>query len=387
MKIVVLGGYGEIGTCICTDLAETARDSEVVVAGRDEDKAQALVRRLGAKHLRAAEVDVRNQQSIDALLKGADVVVNSTNYYMNLNVMRSALRAKANYIDLGGLFHTTLKQLKLDAQFKKRGLLAVLGFGSTPGITNVLATHGATMLDRVHSVHFQFGDKDYTDYGMPFVVPYSMHTVFDEFTERPAVFKNGRTIFVDPLTGVIQVDFPRPVGRVMCRYSLHSEVATIPASFAKNGIRECSFRGGWDEGFIQKAQFLIQSGFSSYKPVKVDNSLVVPRNVAVALLNKFIPTGKAKVNDVEFLRAEVAGLKGGKKKRIAVYCKAVSNKKWNIPAGTWDTGVPPSIIAQWIARGDVQARGAVPPEMLGIDKEEFFKELGRRNMEVSVRNE
>ncbi len=382
MKIVVLGGYGEIGACISTDLAETARDTEVVIAGRDGAKAESLVRALKAKHLSPATVDASRKDSVMAALKGTDVVINATNYYMNVDIMKIALASNANYIDLGGLFHTTLEQLKLSKEFEKKGLLAFLGCGSTPGITNLLALHGANQLDKVESIHIQFGDKDYTKYTTPIVVPYSMHTVFDEFTMRPAVFEAGKMKFVEPLTGDIDVVFPQPVGKTTCRYSLHSEVATLPMSFKHKGIKACTFRGGWDNDFIYKTKFLIDAGFSSYDPIIVDGVRVKPRNVAVSLLNKFIPGKDVKIDDLEYLRIAVTGKKGAKKVTIAEYCKSVANKRWNIPSGTWDTGVPPSIVAQMIAKGEITSKGALPPEQTDIELNDLFRELKRRNIEV-----
>ncbi len=382
MKIVVLGGYGEIGACISTDLAETARDTEVIIAGRDKLRADALVKMLKAKHLRSAMVDATKRESVMGVLKGADVVINATNYYMNVDIMKMALASRANYIDLGGLFHTTMEQMKLHKEFEKRGLLAFLGCGSTPGITNLLARHAADQLDKVESIHIQFGDKDYTKYTTPIVVPYSMHTVFDEFTMKPAVFENGKMKFVEPLTGDIEVMFPQPVGKTTCRYSLHSEVATLPMSFKKKGIKACTFRGGWDNDFIYKTKFLINAGFSSYDQVKVGGMQVRPRDVAVQLLNKFIPGKDVKIDDLEYLRIAVTGKKGSKKLTIAEYCKSVANKKWNIPSGTWDTGVPPSIIAQMIAKGEITSKGALPPERIDVGMKDFFRELKRRDIEV-----
>jgi saccharopine dehydrogenase-like NADP-dependent oxidoreductase len=382
VKIVVLGGYGEIGSCISADLAQTAKDMEIVVAGRDEAKAETLVRTLKAKNVRSAVADARDMESVERVLKGADVVINATNYYMNIDIMKIALDCNVNYMDLGGLFHTTLEQFKLHDQFRKKELLAFLGCGSTPGITNLLALHGANQLDRVEAIHIQFGDKDYTKYNTPFVVPYSMHTVFDEFSKKPAVFENGKTKFVEPLSGDIKVLFPDPVGVVTCRYSLHSEVATLPVSFKSKGIRGCTFRGGWDNDFIYKTKFLIDSGFSSYEPIMVDGAKVNPRNVAVALLNRFIPGKDVKIDDLEYLRIAVTGKKNGKKLTIAEYCKAVTNKKLNIPSGTWDTGVPASIIAQMIAKGEITSRGVLPPEKVNIDLNDFFSGLKRRNIEV-----
>ena len=66
-------------------------------------------------------------------------MINSAQYEVNLPVMEGALRAGAHYVDLGGLFHTTRRQLLLDDRFKAAGLTAVLGLGSCPGIANVHA--------------------------------------------------------------------------------------------------------------------------------------------------------------------------------------------------------------------------------------------------------
>lgn len=385
MKIVVLGGYGEMGTTISIDLAETAKKFDIVIAGRNKKKADALVRQLKRKNVTSAQVDVRNKTQLKKLLQGAKVVVNATIYYNNLNVMEAALAAGASYVDLGGLYHTTLKQLKLHNKFKKAGLVAILGCGSTPGIANVLAAHGASKLDRVHAVHIQFADKDWTKYDMPFVVPYSMYTVFDEFTQHPPVFTGGRMKYINALDDERTFSFPKPVGDVPCYYSIHSELATIPKSFKDRGIRECSFRGGWDRDFIDKCKFLIDSGMASLDPINIGGTRVIPRDITVHMLNRYIPTGKEKVNDLELLRVEVAGLKNGKKKRVVVYCKTLTNRKWNISAGTWDTGVPPSVAAQMIANGKVTMKGAMAPEQC-INPRYFFTELKRRRIYVFTRN-
>ncbi len=286
-----------------------------------------------------------------------------------------------NYIDLGGMCHTSLKQLKLNGSFRKRGLVAVIGCGSTPGITNMMALKGAERLESVNSIDIAFSDWDRTDYKMPFVVPYSMYTVFDEFTSRPAVFIDGKMRFVEPLSGEKKVRFPSPVGVSICRYSLHSELATLPGSFADKGIRNVSFRGGWDSEFIKITKFLIDAGFASGLKEHFKSGDAAPRDVAVKLLNRFLPPSNVKINDLEYLRVELNGYKKGAKKRIIMYCKAVTNRKWNIGAGAWDTGVPPSIAAQMMAEEEISARGVLPPEA-ALPADKFFIELKRRNLNV-----
>ena len=90
-------------------------------------------------------------------LRGAAVVVHCAPYAFNLGVMQAALEAGCHYVDLGGLFHTTRRQLRLDREFRRAGLLAVLGMGSAPGITNVMARLAADLLDGVRAIRVYNG--------------------------------------------------------------------------------------------------------------------------------------------------------------------------------------------------------------------------------------
>lgn len=379
MKILVLGGYGEMGKIIVVDLFETFK-GEIVVAGRNKEKAKAFANSFKSKKVKWAQADSNQPKKLVQILKNCDVIINATQYDLNLNVMTAALAARVDYVDLGGLFHMTKKQLKLDKKFKKAGISAIIGCGATPGITNIMAAYGSRFFDKINSLHVQFADKDYTEYGMPFVVPYSMQTIFDEFSMKPVVFENGKFKLVEPLSGLEEINFLPPVNRATCFYTLHSEVATLPLSFKAKGIKNCSFKGGFEKDFVDKVKFLINGGFASESPVKNNNYTIVPRDFTVKLLNKFIPEN-VKVDDIEFLRVEILGRKDGRSKKLVVYCKSVSNKKWNIPAGSWNTGTPPSIIAQMLINGLIIKKGVMPPELC-VNSEIFFNELVKRQIQI-----
>lgn len=358
-----------MGKIAVIDLFETTKD-EIIAAGHDLQKAKEFASSFNSRRVKAKQVDVSNIQKTAAVLKGANVAINCVQYQFNLHVMRACLKANAHYVDLGGLFHMTLKQLKLDSAFKKKNLTAILGCGATPGITNVLAAYGAEFFDTIKSIHVQFADADYTKYDLPFVVPYSPLTIIEEFSKRPAVFQNGKMRFVQPLSGREIISFPKPVGKVSCFYTLHSEVATFPISFKNKGIKNCSFRGGFDDSLLVPIKNIMDSSAS----VKD----------AVRILNQFLPTKQLKYDDVELLRVEITGKKNGRKKKTAFYCKSKTNKKWNIAAGSWNTGTPPSIAAQMIANGIITKRGVLPPERC-VPPQKFFKELAKRNMRAFKR--
>jgi len=149
VRIVVLGGAGIIGRTIARDLADDREVKEIVIADLDLDGARKLADGLGRPGVTAVKADVTDPAALVSLIRGAGAVINSVQYYFNLPVMKACLEAKTHYLDLGGLFHTTRKQLELHDDFRRAGLLAVLGLGSCPGIANVQARTVADTLDTV----------------------------------------------------------------------------------------------------------------------------------------------------------------------------------------------------------------------------------------------
>src|SRR5204862_7041093 len=111
-----------------------------------------------------------------------------------------------HYADLGGLFYTTKEQMKLSGSYEAAGISAVVGIGSAPGLTNVLAKLGADRLDRVESIDLVDGAIE--EGGGEFGLPYSAETIIDEFTLPAMTFENGALREVRAGSGVVQWNFP-----------------------------------------------------------------------------------------------------------------------------------------------------------------------------------
>ena len=179
------------------------------------------------------------------------MVVNAADYRLNLDVMRGALGAGAHYVDLGGLFHVTRQQLELDAEFRAAGLTAILGLGSAPGKTNLLAAAAARRLGRDPvSMEIWAATRDPAAAGHPFPAPYSVQTLRDELQMRPVILRDGELEEVDPVSGAATRDFPEPVGPAEGIFTLHSELATLPVSLPT--LREASFRLCLSPGLLEK---------------------------------------------------------------------------------------------------------------------------------------
>ena len=162
----------------------------------------APARSLDFRYEGADHVDARDVSSVARALDGAAVCVNCADYRLNLEVMRGALTAGTHYVDLGGLFHMTRRQLELDGDFRAAGLTGILGMGSAPGKTNLLARAAVERLAaEPRRLEIWAATRDPGAAGHPFPAPYSVQTLLDELRMEPMIVADGELQAVEPLSG------------------------------------------------------------------------------------------------------------------------------------------------------------------------------------------
>lgn len=381
VKITVLGGAGAMGQVIVRDLVESAPVASVKIADFDLGKAEELAESLSSPKLQVAFADIRNTDQLASVLSGETVVINSTPYYLNVKVMEAALQARCHYVDLGGLFHVTRQQMELNEAFKKNKLLAVLGMGAAPGMTNIMAAAGAQELERVDAIDIVVGCVDFAQVEHPMYPPYALDTLLDEYTKEPIVFENGEFKAVPPVSGEMEIDFPAPVGTASAIYTLHSEVATLPLSFESKQVKRVTFRLGLPSIFHERLKFLVELGFGSTEPFAAPEINMAPRQILAKILARF-PQPKGDPDDCEVVRVDVTGMRNGAPASVRLEAIVRSCDRWKVSCGALDTGVPPSIVAQMIGAGSLREFGTIAPELC-VPSEPFFSELAKRNIIVS----
>ena len=371
MKIAVLGAAGAMAQVVVRDLLEFVPDVEITAADLHPAAPHPDSR------VRTATVDARDEDATARLLEGHDAVLNCVTYYFNVPVMRAALKARVPYSDLGGLYHGTLKQFALHDDFVAAGVPALLGMGSTPGITNVMAGSLGKDLESVESIHVRVGsiDRSAAATTAPLPVPYALDTVLDEFSLEPMIFRDGRAHAVAPMSGKSSIDFPPPVGRVEALYTLHSEVAMFPRSFP--GLREASFKVAFEPEFTRKVAFLVELGFASREPLMKG---VSPREVLLELAaRQSVPAGDP--DDCDVLRVDVRGRRSGRAVERRGEMIVLPHSRWGVAAGSLDTGVPLSVAGQLLASRAISEPGVLCPET-AVPDELFFEMLDRRDLRV-----
>lgn len=375
--MAVLGGAGAMGRAVVFDLARQGH--RVLVVDRDLRAARETARTYGGGRATADALDARDTPALAARLRAARAaaLVNAGPYPFNLPVMAAALEARCHYLDLGGLFHTTRVQLTHDADFRHHGLLAVLGMGSAPGITNVLARAAADPLTHVRAVRVYNGGADFTRYETPVAFGFSPATLLDELTQPAVVFTKGRFRSVPPLTGGEDVRFE--VGRQRVDLSLHSEVATLPLSYRAKGIRECFFKVAYDPALVEKLKLLIDLGLADRRPGPRG---VAPRDVLLDCLAA-LPKPPSFVDDRDCLCVLVEGRDTKGSLRARCEMTARPQRRPPLSAVARDTGFPPAIVAGLLLEGRIKERGVLPPEQC-VPADPFLKALAARGLRVRV---
>ncbi len=281
-------------------------------------------------------VDCRDVSSVARALQGTSVCVNCADYRLNLEVMRGCLAAGAHYVDLGGLFHVTLRQLELDGEFRSAGLTALLGMGSAPGKTNLLARAAVERLEtEPRSLEIWAVTRDPAAADHPLPAPYSVRTLLDELRMRPMVVSDGRLTDVEPLSGEAEREFPEPIGPASGIFTLHSELATLPRRYPS--LQEASFR-------LCLTPRLLDGLLALPEGEEPEPYVQSPESVAVHLV-------EAAADETSVVGMTVT--RGGSAR---------------------STSEPPARAAVEIESGRLSAPGALPPED-AVDDPETFLEL------------
>jgi saccharopine dehydrogenase (NAD+, L-lysine-forming) len=372
-----------MGCIAVQDLAWDERVDGVVIADREVAQARVVADAIDSPKIVIQAIDVTDHAALVRLLDSADACVNATVYYFNLQVMEACLEAGVPYTDLGGLFHTTRKQLELHERFAGAGVSAVLGMGSAPGIPNIHARYAADRLDTVVSIHIFDGIKPPSSDDVQFT--YAVPTIVDELTMSPMVFRDADYVACEPLSEFEDYCFIEPLGILPMHLSLHSEVATLPLSFRDKGLRDCFFKinyWGMAKEAVEKVRVLADFGFAGREPVDVRGQRVAPRDLMVALMGEYVPPIEAFLappqskppNWVKEIVTEVRGTRQGE--GVTYRLGTVTCK------GAQPTGTAPARAAIWMAQGRIPA-GVYPPEQ-ALEPGPFLKELEDRGIYTRV---
>lgn len=380
MKVLVLGGYGAVGTAICGDLAGIPHISEIVCAGRNMDKARRLVQKLKSDKVTAGKVDASDSDELMRTLKEVDIVVNSSLPEFNLKVMEAALKNGVHYID-NAVYEKVDHKLKFDKAYRDAGLTGLLNLGEDPGLSNIFARYAADRMDRVHEIRIRDGETCETE-KYPFVATFSPEVFLGgEIFLEPLIFENGAFKHLPPFSGEEVYNFPDPVGPLTLYCTDHEETETLPR-FIKKGVQYVDFKLAFSPETANLLKTLNELGLMSKKPIDVKGAKVSPLDVFISLIPTPAEIG-GKVEGYACILADVRGEKDSDKIHLIMYTylsHKEAYRRLGVTATAYLTGIPAAVGAEMLADGTIEKRGVYPPEVL--EPEPFLARIRQRDITI-----
>lgn len=351
MKVAVLGAGGTIAPAIVRDLAESEEVEAMRLLDLDLGRAEAVARQHGGGKGEAMEADA--DANLAAGISGVDVLVNSAHYPLNLSAMEASLEAGCHYLDLGGLYHVTARQLELSPRFERAGLIAILGAGSAPGKTNLMAARAVRELGgRAETILVAAAGRDLDPPGgMAF--PYAVRTLIAEISRPPMALIDGEPRELEPMEAGPRVDFGDPIGEAETIFTLHSEVLTFGKSF---GAEQVTFALSLSPQVLELLQELAEASEERVAEAARLSNPPSPNTVSAHIVDA------------------TAG-----EKTVRAASVTPANQAWQLGGGVISTGSVAAAAVRLLARGEIKDTGALPPERC-IDPEQMFSELETRGV-------
>jgi len=373
MRALVLGGAGAVCKETTRDLAQHSDFKEIVVADYNLSAAQALVKELGDPRLRAMPFDANDEDAMRRLFPGFDVVVNGLPYRYDYVVNKVCVELGVNGLDLS----SDDPQFALHEEALRKDMVFVPGMGATPGTTNMMVRRASEVLDRMDEVDIYFAA-----FRCLAPSPGLLQTTLWEFNpegedRQEVYYHEGAWQAAPPMSGERVVRFHDQIGEQKVYYVPHDEVDTLPRSFP--GLRRVAVRGCFPPHVMEMMGTLLRAGLLSQRLVRVGDSEMPAIDLVRALLAES-PLSRENPVWAYGLVVEVTGARAGRRVTCTYRNHHPPQEAWGSESAYFkNVGIPLSIGAQMIARGQVTGRGVIPPEQ-AFPAQPFFAELARRRI-------
>lgn len=149
-KILIIGGYGTVGSLVSIQLANRFPE-KIVIAGRNKVKAEAFIDEHGLA-ARGIYLDIENGHFQEIDFEELHTVVNCLETY-NISFLLECINLDINYVEIGASYDTHKRFFEIADYINNSNSLVVPSVGLVPGLSNVMAYHAAKRLDIVEEIH------------------------------------------------------------------------------------------------------------------------------------------------------------------------------------------------------------------------------------------
>ncbi len=377
--IIGAGGVGGVVTHKCAQLPEVF--SEIVLASRTESKCKAIAEQL-TRPIRTAQIDADNVDELAQLLikEKPSLVINVALPYQDLSIMDACLKAGVHYLDTANYEppHEAKFEYKwqwaYQEKFQKAGLMALLGSGFDPGVTNVYTAYiKKHYLDEIHELDII--DCNAGDHGQPFATNFNPEINIREVTAKGRYWHNGQWVETDPLSVKDSFDFPEGIGPKDIYLMYHEELESLARHFPE--IKRARFWMTFSQNYLTHLKVLENVGMTRIDPVMYNGTEVIPLQFLKSVLpdpSSLGPLTKGRT----CIGCVAKGIKDGKEKIVYIYniCDhEACYREVQSQAISYTTGVPAMIGAKMMIEGKWMKSGVWNMEQ--FDPDPFMEDLNK----------
>lgn len=351
--IIGAGGVSTVTVHKCASLPQYF--SKIVLASRTKSKCDAIAKSVKEKYQRdilTEQVDADNVPELVALIKKhtPELVINLALPYQDLTIMDACLETGVNYLDTAN--YEPIDEAKFEYswqwayrdKFKNANLMALLGSGFDPGVTNVFCAYAQKHLfDEIHTVDIV--DCNGGDHGKAFATNFNPEINIREITQRGRYWENGEWKSTDPLSEYQPFDFPE-VGERNMYLMYHEEMESLVENI--KGLKRIRFWMTFGQEYLTHLRVLQNVGMTRIDEVEYQGQKIVPLQFLKAVLPDPGSLGE-NYEGKTCIGCVIEGIKDGKPSRQFIYnvCDhAETYKEVGAQAISYTTGVPAMIGAK-----------------------------------------
>ena len=385
LLIIGAGGVSRVASVKCAMNSDVF--TKITLASRTKSKCDAIAsfikERLGVS-VDTAEVDADNVEAVVTLIQktGAEILLNLALPYQDLSLMDACLKTGIHYIDTANYEHPDLakfeykEQWAKDENFKKAGILGLLGSGFDPGVTNVFCAYAKqNLFDEIHYIDIL--DCNAGDHGYAFATNFNPEINLREVSAKGRYFENGQWIETEPMAIKMEWDYPE-VGVKDSYLLYHEELESLVKNIPS--LKRIRFFMTFGQSYLTHMKCLENVGMLGIKPVKHKGVEIVPIEFLKPLLPDPASLGE-RTKGYTNIGCVIRGVKDGKDKQVYIYnvCNHEECFKETLSqAVSYTTGVPAMIGAKLVARGIWSGVGV--KNMEEFDAKPFMDELNSQGL-------
>ena len=383
--IIGAGGVGRVVAHKCARVPEVF--NRIMLASRTLAKCEAIreaVLEATGRRISVAQVDADDRQQTLALIRhfDADLVLNLALPYQDLALMDACLAAGVDYLDTANYEppHTAKFEYKWQWAYQERfaaaGLMALLGSGFDPGVTNVFCAYAQQELfDRIDSIDIL--DCNAGEHGLPFATNFNPEINIREVTAPGRYWENGAWIEIPPLSLTKNFDFPG-IGVRKTYLMYHEELESLVRHIL--GLRRIRFWMTFSDSYLTHLRVLENVGMTRIDPVIYQDREIIPLQFLKAVLPE--PSSlAANYTGHTCIGCLIQGVKDSERRRVFIYnlCDhAACFEEVGAQAVAYTAGVPAMIGAMMMLTGTWHRPGVQHMEQ--FDAHPFMRALSRHGL-------